>query len=234
MKSVLYLCILLFCITEVIGIPSDRSELMDNLAIGVGFPINNIPIIVYIPPDVYDIYKEHGVELNSKVAIIFKMVEVGLNKSLEKIKSEKYFTITPRIMAPPESINSKVCPNTFGRMSVFLSSIYDSLGGATSFIYITPCPLLELRKREKRSGNANFHISERINGTHKTMNLISIEIEPELLISSLSRAILKACDLLDIEPLRLLTGMDSSKGVSYGLDVREETAREMLLKDYLL
>lgn len=234
MRGAIYLR-LVFCIMiNMLATYAQENEFMNDLAIGEGFPINNIPVVVYIPPDVYDIYKEHGIDISRKVAIIFKMVEMGLNKALKKIKSEKYFTITPHVRSPPENVNSKVCPNTLSRMSVFLSNIYDSSGGNDSFIFITPCPLHELRKHERNLRQKDFYISERMNGTHKTMNLISVEINPSLLISSLSRAILKACDLIDIEPLKLLSAVDDTNGISYGLDVKNETAQELLLKEYLL
>lgn len=234
MASAAFLCRILFSILGLLTVHASRREFEDDLAIGEGIPVNNISVIVYVPSDVYDIYKERGIEIDRKINIIFKMVEIGLNKALEKIKSERYFIITPHIRAPPENINNKICPNTLSRMSIFLASIYDSLGGRSSFIYITPCPLPELRKKVRNLGQKDFYISERINGTHKTMNLISVEIRPDLLISSLSRAILKACDLVDIEPLKLLSNVDSATGVSFGLDVRPETAHEILLKEYLL
>ncbi|KAI5191210.1 hypothetical protein NEMIN01_1418 [Nematocida minor] len=204
-----------------------------ELAVGGMFPASNtIPVTVYIPPEAYDIYKQQGIEIVSKVNLVFKMVELGINKAMKEIKSERVFSIVPRIRKPSLDPRHRVCPSTLSQMAIFLSRVYDESGGNNSFIFITPCPLLELRKKVRRLRQPDFYISQRINGTHKTMNLVSIEIEPATMISTLSRAILKACDLTDIEPLSVISAMDVSNGLSFGVSIRKETAQEMILKEY--
>ncbi|KAH9386025.1 uncharacterized protein NEMAJ01_0921 [Nematocida major] len=215
--------------------PLVRASLsLHGVAINSFMPIRNrIQITVFIPTEVEEMYKHIGIEIITKVALIFKIVEKGINKKLKDMKSEKFFHLEPSFREPSLDAKLKVCPETIPQMSMFMSEVYEISGGAHSFIYITPCPLPLLRKKIASLRQEDFYMTQAINGTHRTMNVVSAELDPRHLIKCMSRAILKACDLKNIEPLTLLSSIDEFHGVSFGVDVQKETIQELLYKEYV-
>ncbi|EIJ88309.1 hypothetical protein NEPAR06_1058 [Nematocida parisii] len=195
---------------------------------------NEIPIIVYIPPEVEDMYREHGIDIVSKVLFVFKMVENGINKTLKEINSEKYYYLVPEIKIPDVDPRNKACPITVSQLSLFLSEVYNSEGGTLSFIYITLCQLPLIRKQTFTHRQKHFYITQSINGTHNTMTIIFSEVDTSALIKSLARAILKACDLHNIEPLSVRSPIDIAHGIPFGVDILKETVQELLLKEFVL
>ncbi|EHY65887.1 hypothetical protein NERG_01494 [Nematocida ausubeli] len=193
-----------------------------------------ISIRVYIPSGVAEMYRDHEIEIAPKVIAIFKIVENGINRTLKNLRSEKYYSLHPIItIVDSNDPRIRTCPNSIAELSLFLSNIYNLDLGATSFIFITLCPLAAIRAHPIYLPQKHFYISQGITGTHNTMNIILSEVDHYLLVNALARAILKACDLYTIEPLAVHSLHGDGDVALINIRVLKETAHEMLLKEYL-